>query len=120
MTVSGEALDATLNGWDAFQAVEIRTATVLEALPFPEARVPAIKLKLDIGDGQVRWSSAQITDHYSASELPGRQVLTLVNVAPRRIAGFSSQCLVLGVPDAGGKVVLVKPDAAVPAGARLY
>ncbi len=118
--MSGSAEPAARNGWAAFQEVEIRAATVLEARPFPEARVPAIQLKLDIGGGEVRWSSAQITDRYTVSDLPGRQVLTLVNVTPRRIAGFSSQCLVLGVPDETGAVVLITPDAPVPAGALVY
>jgi tRNA-binding protein len=106
--------------WDAFSQVEIRVGTVREALPFPEARVPAIKLRIDFGDGDVRWSSAQITDRYAPDELTGRQVLAVTNLPPKRVAGFKSECLTLGVPDADGAVVLIAPDARVPDGARLY
>lgn len=106
--------------WDAFQAVEIRAGTVVEALPFSEARVPAIKLRIDFGEGNLRWSSAQITDNYLPEDLVGRQVMAVTNLPPRRIAGFKSECLTLGVPDDGGAVILIGPDATVPNGARLY
>ena len=108
------------DGWAAFQNVEIRVGTVVEAQPFPEARIPAIKLRVDFGDGDVRWSSAQITDRYTSRELPGRQILALTNVAPKRIAGFKSEFLTLGVPAEDGSVVLIAPDTAVVDGARLY
>jgi tRNA-binding protein len=106
--------------WEAFAAVEIRVGTVREALPFPEARTPAIKLRIDFGGGDVRWSSAQLTARYSAEELPGRQVLAVTNLPPKRVAGFKSECLTLGVPDETGAVVLIAPDTAVPEGGRLY
>jgi len=103
-----------------FTGLDVRAATVLEALPFPEARKPAYKLRLDLGPLGQRWSSAQITDLYEPEGLIGTQVLAVVNLGSRRIAGFKSECLVLGVPDANGAVVLVRPDRVVENGVRLY
>ncbi len=109
-----------LDGWSAFQAAEIRVGTVVDALPFQEARVPAMKLRVDFGGGDVRWSSAQITDRYDAEGLVGRQILALTNVPPKRIAGFKSEFLTLGLPADDGSVVLIGPDGEVPDGGRLY
>jgi tRNA-binding protein len=96
-----------------FASLDIRTGVVVGAEPFPEARKPAIKLSVDFGPplGVLR-SSAQLTLHYSASGLIGTEVLAVVNFPTRRIAGFSSQVLVLGMvnPDDSGDVVLVRPD----------
>lgn len=106
--------------WDAFTSVEIRVGTVREAHPFPEARTPAIKLYIDFGAGDERWSSAQITERYTPEALVGRQILAVTNLPPKRIAGFKSECLTLGVAAADGAVVLVTPDEPVAAGARLF
>ena len=106
--------------WSAFQSVELRVGTVREALPFPEARVAAIKLRIDFGDFGERWSSAQITERYTPDDLIDRQVLAVTNLPPKRVAGFKSECLTVGVPDADGAVVLVVPEARVGNGARLY
>ncbi|MBI0535173.1 tRNA-binding protein [Roseomonas sp. KE2513] len=104
-----------------FERIEIRAGTVVEARPFPEARKPAIQLVIDFGEGiGLRRSSAQITVHYTPEALVGRQVMAVVNFAPRRIAGFSSEVLVLGAPDEEGAVVLLRPDQAVPNGARMF
>ncbi|NIJ65606.1 tRNA-binding protein [Sphingomonas leidyi] len=108
-------------GFDQFLAVDIRVGTIVEALPFPEARKPAYKLLIDFGPtiGRKR-SSAQITEHYALEELPGRQVAAVVNFPPRQIGKFMSEVLTLGFPDATGKVVLFHPSMPVPDGGRLF
>lgn len=103
-----------------FFDIDIRVGTVLKAEPFPEARKPSIKLEIDFGpELGVRRSSAQITTHYTPEELPGRQVVAVVNIGERRIAGFVSQVLVLGAMPDPTEVVLLKPDHAVGNGTRI-
>ncbi len=106
---------------EAFEQLDIRVGTVRDARPFPEARKPSLKLWIDFGaEIGVKQSAAQITVHYRPDTLIGRQVLAVVNFPPRRIAGFSSEVLTLGVPDAEGAVVLLRPDFAVPDGGRMF
>jgi tRNA-binding protein len=115
------AASAETIGFDQFLAVDIRVGTIVEALPFPEARKPAYRLVIDFGPviGRKR-SSAQITEHYALDELPGMQVAAVVNFPPRQIGPVMSEVLTLGFPDAEGKVVLVRPSIAVPNGGRLF
>lgn len=105
----------------AFEAVDIRVGRITRAEAFPEARRPAYKLWVDFGGdiGEKR-SSAQITKHYTAEGLIGRQVLAVVNFPPRQIGPVMSEVLVLGVPDASGEVVLIGPTVDVPLGGRLF
>ncbi len=106
---------------EEFDRIDIRVGTVKDAQPFPDARKPAIKLWIDFGgDVGVKTSSAQVTVHYVADQLIGRQVCAVVNFAPRRIAGFVSEVLTLGMPDDTGAVVLIRPDLKVPNGGRLF
>ena len=106
---------------DEFLKVDIRAGRVLAAEPFPQARKPAWKLRIDFGPeiGE-RKSSAQITRNYAVDELPGRLVLGVVNFPPRQIGPMRSETLVLGLPDAEGEVVLLTPERDVPVGGRMY
>ena len=107
--------------FDDFLAVDIRVGRITRAEPFPEARTPAIKLWIDFGaDLGEKKTSAQITDLYAPEELPGRQVMAVVNFPPRQIGPFMSEVLVLGAADAEGRIVLVGPDEDVPCGARMH
>ena len=107
--------------FDQFLAVDIRVGTIVAVDPFPEARKPSWKLRIDFGPGVgVRRSSAQIVEHYRAEDLVGRQVAGVVNFPPRQIGPFLSEVLTVGFADEGGAVVLLAPDRPVPNGARLF
>lgn len=110
--------DGTIT-WADFERVDMRVGRVLEAEPFPEARNPAIKLRIDFGPLGIRQSSAQITKHYTPEALVGRLVVAVVNFPPKRIAGFRSEVLVLGGVPGPGDVVLLAPDLDVPLGTRI-
>ena len=106
--------------WDEFEKVELRVGTIIEALPFSEARKPAFKLRVDFGDEiGVKNSSAQITDLYDMGGLVGRQVLGVVNFPPKQIGPFMSECLVTGFVQRDGSVVLAVPDKSVENGQKL-
>ena len=107
--------------WDEFTRVEIRVGTVLAVRPNPAARKPSYVLEIDFGPeiGQ-KTSSAQLTERYREDELIGRQVAAVVNFPKKQIAKVVSEVLVLGFPDAEGRVVLIGPDHPVPNGGRLF
>ena len=105
---------------NAFEILEMRVGRIVRAEPHEHARRPAYRLWIDFGTGGVRASSAQLTDLYSPEALVGRQVVAAMNLGPRRIAGFTSEVLVLGVPDDAGRVVLLATERVVPAGGRVF
>lgn len=113
--------EAEMISWGDFEKVDIRTGTIVEAVPFPEARKPAFKLKIDFGDKiGVKKSSAQITKHYQPEDLVGCQVMAVVNFPPRQIGPFMSEVLTLGFPDESGEVVLAAIDKKVQNGVKLF
>lgn len=105
---------------DDFFAIDMRVGTVVEASSFPEARKPSLRLSIDFGpELGVRRSSAQLTVHYRPEELIGRQVIAVVNIGTRRIAGFTSEVLVLGAMPTATEVVLLAVDRSVANGTRI-
>ena len=110
-----------LASFDQFLNLDLRCGTIVEASPCLEARKPAFKLVIDFGPeiGRKK-SSAQITTLYEPEMLVGRQVMAVVNFAPRQIGPFMSEVLTLGVSDASGAIVLVAPDQSAPDGSRLH
>ena len=108
----------TIN-WQDFEKIELRAGTILEIHEFPKARKPAYKLKIDFGEFGIKWSSAQITRLYSPKELLGRQILAVINFPKKQIADFQSECLVTGLADENGDIVLASTDKPVPNGSKL-
>ena len=105
--------------YEEFTKIEIRAGTIVRAEAFDRARRPAVKMWIDFGPLGVLTSSAQITRRYEPEQLVGTQILGVTNFPPRKIAGFSSQVLVLGAIPAEEDVVLVRPDEAVDPGTRV-
>lgn len=106
--------------WQHFEQTDIRVGTIVEASPFPEARKPAYKLLVDLGPLGIRKSSAQITKHYTLEELPGKQVVCVVNLGNKQIGKYMSEVLVTGFADENGDIVLTQPAGPVPNGSKLF
>ena len=106
--------------WDDFAKVDMRIGTVLSVEPFPEARKAAWKLTVDLGPLGIKKTSAQITDLYDENNLIGRQVVAVVNFPPKQIANFFSECLVLGVANNDGNIVLLQTDQTVENGQKVH
>lgn len=105
---------------EAFHLLDVRAGRVVRAEPNAGARKPAYKLWIDFGPLGVKRSSAQLTELYTTTELVGRLVLAVVNVGARPVNGFASEVLVLGAPDAAGRVVLLAVERDVPPGAKVF
>ncbi len=106
--------------WNDFEKVELRVGTIREVLDFPQARKPAYKVKADFGEFGTRWSSAQITKHYTKEELIGRQIVGVLNFPKKQIATFMSEFLLTGFADENGDVILTTPDKKTPNGTKMF
>ncbi|MFI5206812.1 MAG: tRNA-binding protein [Gemmatimonadales bacterium] len=109
-----------MTGPEAFATLDVRVGRIVRAEPNEAARKPAFKMWIDFGPLGEKTSSAQLVDLYSVEQLVGRLVVAAVNLGVRRIAGFTSEVLVLGLPDEHGRVVLLEPERGVPLGGRVF
>lgn len=105
--------------WNDFEKVELRTGTIIEVADFAQARKPAYKIKADFGPFGIKWSSAQITKHYTKEELTGRQIIGVINFPAKQIANFMSEFLLTGFADENGDIVLAAVERTVPNGSKL-
>lgn len=106
--------------YGVFEKIDIRIGEIVEVNDFPEAKKAAYKLRIDFGDIGIKQSSAQITSLYKKDDLLHKQVVAVVNFKPKKIAGFYSECLVLGVSENGKDVILLTPDGLVKNGLKVY
>jgi tRNA-binding protein len=106
--------------YGVFEKIDIRIGKIVEVNDFPEAKKAAYKLRIDFGDIGIKQSSAQITSLYKKDDLLHKQVVAVVNFKPKKIAGFYSECLVLGVSENGKDVILLTPDGLVKNGLKVY
>ncbi|MCX2573507.1 tRNA-binding protein [Pedobacter sandarakinus] len=105
--------------WNDFEKVDLRVGTIIEVFEFPEARRPAYKVKVDFGEFGIKTSSAQITTHYSLTELVGKQIIGVINFPKKQIGKFMSEFLVTGFADEQGSIVLSTVERPVPNGSKL-
>jgi tRNA-binding protein len=110
----------TIDPMKAFETLDMRVGRIVRCQLNEAARKPAYKLWIDFGDLGQKQSSAQLTDLYSPRELAGRLVIAAVNLGSRRIAGFRSDVLTLGLPDEAARVVLLEPEREVPPGTKVF
>lgn len=105
--------------WSDFEKLDIQVGTIISANDFPAARKPAYQLTIDFGAFGIKQSSAQITARYKKEDLPGRQIIAVTNFPPKQIAGFKSECLVLGVYGEDNAVILLQPQQPVKNGSKI-
>ena len=106
--------------WNDFEKIDIRVGTVLRAEAFPEAKKATYKLTIDFGNKLgIKKSSAQITQLYNPEQLPGKQIIAVVNFPPKQIATFISECLVLGIYNEENEVILLQPERKVANGLKI-
>lgn len=105
--------------FEDFQKIDIRVGKIIEVKDFKEARNPSYKIKIDFGKLGIKNSSAQITKLYSKEDLLNQQIVAVVNFPPKRIAGFKSEVLILGVMKEGGEVILLQPEREAPLGCQI-
>lgn len=105
--------------WPYFEKVELRVGTILEVVDFPQAHKSAYKVKVDFGAFGTKWTSAQITKHYAKDELPGRQIIGVINFPAKQIANFMSEFLLTGFADDNGDIILAAIEKPVPNGSKL-
>ncbi len=105
--------------WSDFERVELRAGTILEVTDFPQARKPAYKVKVDFGPLGIKWTSAQVTKHYTKEDLAGRQIIGVINFPTKQIANFMSEFLLTGFADDNGDIVLAAIEKRVPNGSKL-
>ena len=105
--------------WSDFEKLDMRCGTIIDVNPFPKAKKPAWKLQIDFGELGIRKSSAQIKENYTKEQLLGKQVVAIVNFPPKQIANFFSECLVLGVADVNGNIVLLQPEQEIGNGEQV-
>jgi len=113
-------ISAMTISWTDFEKIDIRTGTIIEVNDFPKAHKPAYQLKIDFGSEiGIKNSSAQITVYYTKEELLNKQIIAVVNFLPKQIAGFISECLVLGVYDENKNVILLQPERSISNGYKI-
>ena len=115
----GKAKIKIMATFQDFQKIDIRVGKIIEVEDFPETRNPSYKLKVDFGELGVKVSSAQLTKLYSKADLLHRQIIAVVNFPPKRIAGFKSEILILGVMKEDGEVILLQPEREAPLGYKI-